>query len=133
MYSTNKEYRQTLRKFFKMNVESIEHELNKQMSDGDCEYDDESYDEALYDSEAVDRSMTYIIQKTANNHLFDELYELAAAKLFSTDKPSGLCILLSYDFFQEFYTLWMLYDMNESALTSSSAAFVTLKTKLLQR
>jgi hypothetical protein len=27
----------------------------------------------------------------------------------------------------------MLYDMNESALTASSAAFVTLKTKLLER
>ena len=129
MYSSNKEYRQILRNFFKMNVESIEHELSKQSE----VYDDESYDELLYDKDAVNRSMDYIMKKTENNRLFDDLYELAAAKFFSTDKSTGLCVLLSYDFFQEFHTLWMLYDMNEVSLSTSSDAFIALKNKLLRK
>lgn len=128
MYSSNSEYRQMLRNFFKMNVDSVARELSNAEH---C--DDESYDELLYDSNAVSETIDYILKKTENNVLFDELYELAAAKIFSTDKPSGLCILLSYDFFQEFHTLWMLYDMNEPALSPSSVAYVTLKNKLTNR
>jgi len=128
MYSSNSEYRQLLRNFFKMNVESVARELSNAEH---C--DDESYDELLYDSTAVQETMDYILKKTENNHLFKDLYELAAAKIFSTDKPSGLCILLSYDFFQEFHAVWMLYDMNEPALSASSEAYVTLKNKLMNR
>jgi hypothetical protein len=68
MYSSNIEYRQMLRKFFKMNVESVARELSNAEH---C--DEESYDELLYDSSAVNDTMEYILKKTENNQFISRI------------------------------------------------------------
>lgn len=97
MYSTNKEYRDCLRNYFKMDLtEQIrEHEYLR-------DTDPESYDELLYDNSAMDRGMTDILNTTRIDPRFMELYVLAAGKFISTDPETGLCVLLTYDYFADF-------------------------------
>jgi hypothetical protein len=64
--------------------------------------DPESYDELLYDNSAMDRGMTDILNTTRIDPRFMELYVLAAGKLISMDPETGLCILLTYDYFADF-------------------------------
>lgn len=127
MYSNNKEYRKTLRLFFDMNVSNIESEI------GQHNYDDETHDELLFDDMAVDRHMTNMMEKTKGNALFDELYDLASSKMFSTNKEIGLCILLSYDFFHDFYHLWNSYIENPHTFSKTNEFFVLLQNRLMKR
>jgi len=127
MYSNNKEYRESLRLFFNMDISNIKSEIKH------CNYDDETYDELLFDESAVNRSMTNIIEKTKGNLLFDELYDLASAKMFSTSKETGLCILLSYDFFSDFYHLWNSYIENPNIFSKTNEFYILLQNKLMQR
>ena len=127
MYSNNKEYRRLLRIFFNMNVQKIESGIKH------CNYDDETYDELLYDDTAVDIGMSTIIEKTKGNKLFDELYVLASAKMFSTDKETGLCILLSYDFFYDFYNLWNSYIEKPFEFSKTNEYYISLQNRLSKR
>jgi hypothetical protein len=127
MYSNNKEYRELLRLFFNMDISNIKSEIKH------CNYDDETYDELLFDESAVNRNMTNIIQKTKGNLLFDELYHLASAKMFSTNKETGLCILLSYDFFSDFYHLWNSYIENPNNFSKTNDYYILLQNRLVKR
>lgn len=126
MYSNSREYRQAIRQFFNMNTASVATELdtNREI------YDDESYDEMLYDAESAQKNLASILKKTEKNVLFEELYSLAAAKMFSTDREVGLCILLAYDFFADFHPVWILFDKNKEDLTDTCECYVHLKNKL---
>lgn len=127
MYSNNKEYRKTLRLFFDMNISNIESEIEH------CNYDDETHDELLFDDMAVNRHMTFMMEKTKGNILFDELYHLASAKMFSTNKEIGLCILLSYDFFHDFHHLWNSYIENPQTFSKTNEFFILLQNRLIKR
>jgi len=101
MYSTNKEYRDAVRKYFKMDLIDLERTW------GHLKYSDpESYDELLYDTEAVTRGMNIIFSKTKDNQLFMTLYKLAAGCFLSEDEETGLCVLLTYDYFADFIDLY---------------------------
>ena len=126
LYSNSREYRQTIRDFFKMNTTSVAAELDTNLEI----YDEETYDEMLYDAESAQKNLASILEKTENNPLFDELYSLAAAKMFSTDREVGLCILLAYDFFADFYPVWILFDKNKEDLSDTCECYVHLKNKL---
>lgn len=125
MYSNNKEYRQALRKFFQMNIESVKSKLDDREI-----YDDETYDEMLYDDHAAHIAIETIIKKTIDNTLFNTLYSLAAAKMISLDKETGLCILLSYDYFSDFYKLWCVYDSNPNNINNQSELYTNLYNRL---
>jgi|688.fasta_scaffold185722_3 hypothetical protein len=127
MYSNNKEYRELLRLFFNMDISNIKSEIKH------CNYDDETYDELLFDESAVNSSMTNIIEKTKGNLLFDELYDLASAKMFSTNKETGLCILLSYDFFSDFYHLWNSYIENPNIFSKTNDYYILLQNRLMKK
>ena len=127
MYSNNKEYRELLRLFFNMDISNIMSEIKH------CNYDDETYDELLFDDSAVNRHMTNIMEKTKGNVLFDELYDLASAKMFSTNKETGLCILLSYDFFSDFYHLWKSYIENPNNFSKTNDYYILLQNRLVKR
>lgn len=127
MYSNSKEYRESIRSFFKMKIDEIESEIKQ------YNYDEETNDELLFDDAAINIGMTNILEKTNGNLLFDELYSLAAAKMFSLDRETGLCILLSYDFFSDFYNLWEFYNDNPIDFSETTECFVLLKHRLSQR
>ena len=127
MYSNNKEYRQAIRQFFHMNIDIIEAEIKQ------YDYDEETQDELLFDDAAMNMGMTNILEKTAGNILFDELYSLAAALMISMDKETGLCILLSYDYFSDFYNIWTAYLENPKELSETNAFFILLKNRLGKR
>jgi hypothetical protein len=123
MYSSNKQYRQAIRQFFHMNVEAIEADI-KQYS-----YDEETHDELLFDENAMSAGMTNILKKTIGNRLFDELYSLAAAQMISLDKETGLCILLSYDYFFDFLNVWNVYLENPNEFSEKNDFFIVLKNR----
>jgi len=97
-YSSDKEYRETLRKFCEMNCI----DENK-----DIDLDDISRDELLYDERSVQKKMDEIYGATKHDPLWIELYELAAAKFFSMNKEIGLTVLFSYHYFPGFYNCWI--------------------------
>lgn len=100
-YSTNKEYRDCLRTYFKM-------DLAQQMKEYEHlrDTDPESYDELLYDQSAMSRGMTEMLNNTKDHQKFMNLYVLAAGRFLSTDHETGLCVLLTYDYFADFIRLY---------------------------
>lgn len=127
MYSNNKEYRQAIREFFNMNVENIESEIKQ------YNYDEETEDELLFDEAAISTGMTNILEKVKGNNLFDELYSLAAAQMISIDRETGLCILLSYDYFSDFLNVWNTYLENPNEFSEKNYFFILLKNRLGKR
>jgi hypothetical protein len=101
MYSTNAEYRAVFRAYFKMDVRNLEEEYAFLKND-----DPESFDEMLYDDEAVSVGMKQIFENTKDNPKFVELYRSAAAKFLTEDLETGLCVLLTFDFFADYITLY---------------------------
>jgi len=127
MYSSNKQYRQAIRQFFQMNVDAIEAEIKQ------YHYDEETHDELLFDEKAMSAGMKNILEKTTGNRLFDELYSLAAAQMISMDKETGLCILLSYDYFCDFSNVWNAYLENPDDFSEANTYFILLKNRLGKR
>jgi len=101
MYSNNKEYRDVIRNYFKMNLIELEKKWGY-LKDSDPE----SYDELLYDNEAINNGMNIIFENTKNNPDFIYLYKLAARSFLSEDEETGLCVLLTYDYFSDFIELY---------------------------
>ena len=101
MYSNNIEYRAAIRSYFKMNVQPLEKEYEYLKKD-----DPESYDELLYDDEAMKQGMNILYDKTKDNQRFLELYKIAAGKFLTEDLQIGICVLLTYDYFYDFILLF---------------------------
>lgn len=104
-YNDNASYRQFLRTFFNMDVSNIEK---------DEDDDDESFDEILFDNDACKRSMETIFHNTKTVSEFIQVYEKAAARMFSTDPEIGLAILCSYDH------LWLFKLVYDDFLENSN-------------
>jgi|UniRef100_A0A6C0DY80 hypothetical protein len=120
MYSNNREFRALLRCYFKMEVSTFETQ-HADLKDADFE----SYDELLYDMEAMNKGMETILCKTKENPLFQTLYSLAAQQFLSEDAEIGLCVLLSYDYFADFLKVYETKD-----LTETCDSYIVLKKKL---
>lgn len=101
MYSTNAEYRTTIRAYFHMDTRALEEEYAYLK-----ESDPDSYDENLYDEEAMKRGMNEILEKTKDDQRFSDLYIKAAAQFLSEDLDTGLCVLLTFDYFADFIKLY---------------------------
>lgn len=120
MYSTNAEYRCVVRTYFQMDLTPLEEKYSHLK-----EEDPESYDEMLYDDDATNRGINSILDKTRKNPLFTTLYTLAAGRFLTEDMETGLCVLLSYDYFSDFITVYECTDLSET-----SKCYLTLKNKL---
>ena len=120
MYSNNHEYRVALRTYFKMDLSSLA-EQYADLKDSDPE----SYDEMLYDDDAMKLGMDAILDKTKENPLFTDLYVLAAGRFLTTDIETGLCVLLSYDYFADFIRIYEIDNV-----TATTDCYITLKKKL---
>jgi len=88
-YHDNASYRNMLRKLFYMKIN-----YNPTLDD----IDEETRDELIYDEEAMSSGMDKLYDFTKDDELFNELYELAAGRMLSTDKYIGQAVLLSYDY-----------------------------------
>ena len=120
MYSNNREFRAFLRTYFRMNVSALE-EQYAPLKDTDFE----SYDELVYDQDAIHNGMVEILKKTKDNPLFQFLYSLAAKHFLSEDIEIGLCALLSYDYCGDFIKVYETEPLSESC-----ECYLTLKHKL---
>ena len=97
-YTTNKEYRQAIREFCKMNCTEPSENM-----------DEETKDELLFDSLGSQIVMNQIYEKTKDHSLWQSIYDKSAAKFFSTDREIGLSVLFCYDFFPAFHDCWNSY------------------------
>jgi hypothetical protein len=122
-YNDNYTYRQCLRNVANMDKNSI-HVPWEQM---DNDLDDETKDELLYDCATMTTIMDKIYNDTKKDKKFKELYNIAAAQMFSVDDGIGLAILFSYDYFEYFHCcLQDFYKTN----SISNDNYTILKNKL---
>jgi len=101
MYNNNSEYRDVFRNYFKMDTTPLEQKYEEWK-----ESDPITYDELMYDEEAVKKGMKHIYETTKTNDKFCELYCKAAGRFLSEDLEIGLCVLLTYDYFSDFILLY---------------------------
>jgi len=122
-YNDNFSYRSCLREITNMDKSAIYVPWDRM----DDDLDDETKDEMLFDSAKMTTFMDYIYDKTCKVSKFDELYVLAAGKMFSTDQNIGLAILFSYDYFIDFHKCLVdFFDKNDI----DTINFENLKNKL---
>lgn len=110
-YTNDAEYRQYFRKITGMRDQVYHHEpghinLNEGVPE---DMDDTTLDEYLYDEEAVTRTLSFIYGSTKNDARFQELYDLAAARMISMDREIGLTILMTYDYLAVFYSCFTAF------------------------
>lgn len=124
-YNTNAEYRREIRLFFNMDVSTIQKDLLE-----DDDLDDESVDELLYDTISSEKNTNAILSRTESNPIFQEIYDIAAAKFFSTDRGTGLVVLLCYDYFYLFRELLADFDKTPLMFSKELDSYKWLKEKL---
>ena len=124
-YSDNFQYRLCLRNVFQMNIEK-----NMPKFEDMEDLDEETMDELLYDANAMDIGMTYILEKTKNQSEFHELYEIGAARMFSTNTDIGLAVLLSYDYFELFHLCFHDFLQCPEQFNHENANYKKLKNKI---
>jgi hypothetical protein len=90
--------------------------------------DEETQDELLYDEKTMSIIMDEIYDATKNNDLFNELYDLAAARMFSTDRTIGQAVLLSYDYLCFFHNCLASFLKDE--FDNKNEYYLLLKIKL---
>jgi len=118
-YTNNKEYRQCMRELFNM----------KCVIQPDMEgIDEETIDELTYDEQTMSVIMDEIYNATKNNDIFNELYDLAAARMFSTDRTIGQAVLLSYDYLCFFHNC--LASFLKGEFDNKNEYYLLLKMKL---
>lgn len=101
-YTNNREYRQLFRTVIGME--------NVPIPDYMVDEDEETLDEMNYDDTKAEIFISDIYEKTKHYTLFTELYEKASALMITTDYGVGLAILLSYDYFCDFYPFYLFFE-----------------------
>jgi len=122
-YNNNTEYRNCLRKVFKMNP-------SKYPPINSTYMDDESRDELEYDEEAAGIAMNTVFEKTKNIFLFQFLYEKAAARMLSADKTIGLSVLCCYDNFDGFHNCLVEYFNNPTQFDKTNLKYQEILNRL---
>lgn len=129
-YHSNMEYRQVLRLLFKMNCFEIEMELRKTYKDT---LDTETFDELLIDTKKMETILDKLFIETKDHQLFQQLYDLAAAKMLSVDRQIGQSILFSYDYLYLFHACICVFLNSPSEFTDQCSYYIQLHAKLLKR
>ena len=106
-YSTNAEYRRIFRRITQMDTTKYYDDV-QHLPD----LDDETLDEYNYDEPSVSAFIDRVSALTIQHPLFQTLYDVAAAKMFSTDREIGITILLSYDYLTMYYPLLCFYEQS---------------------
>jgi hypothetical protein len=126
-YNDNFTYRNTVRSLFGMN--SNKTDIENQYSS----IDNETLDELDYDDDLMTKIMNDLFVITKDNVLFQSLYDLAAAKLFSVDRQLGQGILFSYDYLYLFHACMCVFLCAPDEFTDMCIYYIDLKQVLSQR
>ena len=121
-YTNNKEYRDIFRQLFYQSK-------SKEVSADDS--DEEFYDENDYNSENMNNALDILFDATKNHLLFQELYNLASAIMFSTNQHIGQAVLLSYDNLPLFHKCLVSYLKNPNSFDENNEYYISLKKKLV--
>jgi hypothetical protein len=124
VYTDNKSYRSTLRRLFFMDVSMCHVTVDESM-------DDESRDELMYDNDAVITIMGNLFELTRDNVLFQNLYDLAAEKMISTNREIGQAVLFSYDYLPLFHKCLAGFLRNPDGFNDSNEFYVALLKKIV--
>lgn len=119
-YSNDTEYRACLRALFSM----------KHVIQLDPDLDEITRDEQDYDIDAASQKLDFIFETTSGHPTFQELYDIAASKMISTDRSIGLSVLFSYDYLALFHQCLCSFYNDPYGFDESNAAFVALKKKI---
>ena len=92
--------------------------------------DDETLDELHYDETTVSQFLDTVFANTKINPLFHVLYDLAAAKMISTDREIGLAVLFSYDYFGAFYSCYCEYIKIPNTFSKTNPHYVKIHNML---
>jgi hypothetical protein len=126
-YNDNFTYRNTLRSLFGMN--SNKTDIENQYSSIDYE----TLDELDYDDDLMTKIMNDLFVITKDHVLFQSLYDLAAAKLFSEDRQLGQGILFSYEYLYLFHACLCVFLCAPDEFTDTCIYYIDLKRILLHR
>ena len=107
-YEDDAGYREALRRFFHMDMNVILENLRKKYADFDT-FDEETRDELLFDTDAVAHGMNVLLEKTRDIAAFHEMFVAAAGAMLSESVDIGLAVLMSYDYFADFYVSLATY------------------------
>jgi hypothetical protein len=130
-YNDNAGYREALRQFFKMDTDAILENMRKKYADFDT-FDDETRDELLFDTDAVEAGMNSVFDKTRDVPMFHELYVAAAGAMLSENPDIGLAVLMSYDYFADFAVSLTAYFEAPETL-GDCEAWLRLRNRLLSK
>lgn len=122
-YKNSNEYRDMLRVVFKMDNNKTSHDGPLTQSD----FDNESWDELVYDSDSMKKAMDTIYDLTQDHPLFAELYEIAAAQMISTDPTIGHAVLMSYDYYYMYHTCLCAFFQYPHTFNEKSDCYLKLK------
>ena len=92
--------------------------------------DADTLDEYLYDENAVSGFLDEVFNNTKDHPLFDNLYELAAAKMISQQRDIGLTVLLTYDYLDAFWKCYSLFRKSPEELTETNELYLQLYHKI---
>jgi hypothetical protein len=106
-YDNNKTYRETLRRVFFIDSAEVLKELSKTYENL-ADLDEETIDELTLDIAKMESTMDVLYEMTKDDPRFQNLYDLAGARMFSTDRKIGQSILFSYDYMYLFHSILYL-------------------------
>ena len=124
IYNTNEEYRQKIRDIFYMDCSEIKESILTE------DIDDVSLDELLYDENKINSEMEKMYELTKDHILFQNLYELAASKMFSIDRTIGQCVLFSYDYWYLFHKCLYVYFYYPDLFNETHPSYLHLLEKI---
>lgn len=119
-YTCDREYRAVFRRIFRMKMIKSDMTI----------VDTVTADELNFDVDTASALMDAIFDQTERESLFQELYNHAAAKMFSLDRTIGMAVLFSYDYFVDFHRCLCVWLMEPLSWTSSHPAFQTMLEKI---
>jgi len=98
--------------------------------DIDDDIDEISRDEMTFDEAASETALNYVYDRTQHHPLFQELYSLGAATMFSLDRSFGISVLFSYDYMALFHQCICCFFETPDEFTENFSPYVCLRKKL---
>jgi hypothetical protein len=116
-YTNTAEYREVFRRITEQSTHTPENPYD---------IDEETLDEMNYDENCTTAFLDRVFANTRTSVLFHAMYDLAAAKMISTDREIGLAILCSYDYLAAFYVCYMEYMKSPEEFSEAHPSYVRL-------